>query len=309
MKIILPGPYPRSERQIQATRHFDRSRVSEDDLVKVRFEDARVLKELQQGFPYLSTAMFHWQDLMRPLVGIISEARVSHLKRFFETNSFWRVLEFQLSSRLNPEDLQSWIDTYLLADGLYTVQEPIIINLPFLFTFREYSTGLHLDAIASLLEKICHAVSKLPKGVLCFHEPALGCRAISEEDKRVATRFVEKLKGDLSIPVFIQTFYSPLEVADRSFLYDLAVDGIGIDFYANTLEDIMKHFPDSKVLLAGVISTHTTRVENPEKIGNFVEKMKKFLPEEKIYLSVNGVAELIPREVMDDKVRNLRMVI
>ena len=52
MNILLPGQYPRSEKLIQATRDFERKRLSLDELQRVEKEDAELFLVLQKDLAY-----------------------------------------------------------------------------------------------------------------------------------------------------------------------------------------------------------------------------------------------------------------
>jgi len=304
MNILIPGQYPRSENLITATREFDRQRQSATDVLNAIQDDVIALKSLQWGLPYLTTGLFNWQDLVRPFVELVKDARAESIKRFYETNSFWRLLEVPEKFVLKSIDHQAWFKKYFLADGAFQKDDPIIINLPFPFLFREYSKNLTLDQISSLLESTFQMVRECPNAVVCLIEPSFGWQPLNDPDKQMAKLFTEKLRKSIPNTIFLCTFFFPVE-SDIDFIYELPVDGYGIDFYNNSISKMLKRFPANKTLLAGVLNTQSTLIESSKNISQFIDMLHAVIPLQQILFTPNGPAELLPRNIMDKKVKNL----
>lgn len=290
MSILLPGQYPRSEKLIQATRDFDRKRKTLEEVRESVLHDVKALEDLQKGFKYKTSGLFEWQDLLRPFSHIIEGAQEGTLTRYFETNTFWRELEAKSHSVKQQE-----IDRFFAHTDL--------ITLPFLYVFQKYSKGLSLDSIESCLYEVASYLLKKPNKALAFFEPTLGFRKLEEAEKKIGRKLIENIKKGSSNPVYIYSSYYPIE-NEMSFLSSLAVDGIGVDFYANSIDAIMPKFPKDKELLAGIISTETTRIESEEGVSTFKKMIKDFIP---TFLVIpNGPPQFLPRTIMDLKIKNMR---
>jgi len=307
LSIILFGQYPRSEVLVKATRDFDRKRISKDVLESALKEDRSSLKNLQKGFSHFTPGLFHWEDLMRPYTELIENCQAGPLTRFFETNTFWRRLEVDGAFRIREDFLDEWSRKYFYPNDTYSAKDPMVFTLPFLFLFRSFSKGMHLDDIQKLLESIVTEIDKKYRGMVVFFEPNIGWKALEEADKKQARDFLDRIKSNTSIPLSLVQCFCSVE-NEKEFLYSLPVDSIGVDFYCNRLKDIGENFPENKTLLAGVISTESTSLEQKEHIIQFVEGVKKFLPDNNVSFTTSGPAELLPREVMDKKLDHMKEV-
>ncbi|MCX7020738.1 MAG: hypothetical protein NTW26_00420 [bacterium] len=305
MDVLLPGIMPRSEGLVRATRDFERGRIERRELEEARRADAEDLRRLQEGLPHVSPGMLAWGDLLRPFAGIIPGCAVGGLARFFETNSFWRTLELPPDAAVDRSRLEAWVERYFLADGLFKKEEGLVFTLPFPFVFRDFSRGLGLPRIAEILTEAAEPLVKLPNKVLCLFEPGFGYRDFTDDDRRVGMEFIGRLKALSPTPVYVVSAFFPLGV-DLAYFLDLPADGFGVDLYANPLDDVLDRLPDGKAFLAGVLNTGSTLVESPEVQRGVLERLRDGLPEDKIHLTPNGPAELLPRAVLEAKVANLR---
>jgi len=289
---------------VQATRDFDRQRISENDLEKIRRQDRKQLFDLQKNFSYLSPGLFHWDDLLRPFTQIVKNTRQGALTRFFETNTFWRILELEGSFQLDEEGIQEWLQQAFLPDDVF--HDSLIFTLPFLFLFRDFSHGFSLENIQDILLALTKSLDQhFFNGLIVFFEPTIGWRSISQEEKKIAQKFFEKLKESVTIPLMITQCFFPIH-QEQQFLFDLPVDGIGIDFYHNTIHETLPYFPQEKRLLAGIIHTDSPLLEDKNKIHDFLNAAQHYVAKERIDLTLAGPAELLPRQVMDKKVNNLK---
>lgn len=308
MNILLPGQYPRSEKLVAATRDYDRKRISQKEFDHIRKEDMENFKQLQNGLPYYSTGLFNWQDLMRPFADLVEHAKAESLSRFFETNTFWRLLELEGKFKIKEEKLDDWVKTYFFGEGSFSYDTPMVFTLPFLYLFKEYSQGMTYDDIAILLGKVCEKLSSFPNKLIVFSEPTFGWKKLSQEEMQKGRDFLQRLKKNSSTPLFLNTYFFSIEHEIDSIL-SLPVDGVGIDFYANSLAKTVKKFPENKTLLAGIINTQSTLFESENNIHNFLQEVSQYLPEQRVFLTYNGPAELLPRAIMDQKVNNLQEII
>lgn len=319
MNILLWGQYPRSERLVQATRDFDRKRITQEELRNAQNEDSKTLMMLQEDFPYASTGLFGWQDLLRPFADIVPSLKVTGLKRFFETNTFWKVLEpvthppsstplFLPASSTDEGKLDVWIKRYFFSGDTYPADAPLVFTLPFIYLFKEYTRNVDYKTVIEILQTVLRALADLPNKMLVFAEPSLGWRPLTNEEKKLGLEFLEKIKSFFDNPVIINTYFFDIE-KEKDFLYSLPVDGIGIDFYANSIENVLRDFPQNKMLLAGALASDSTRIEEKEKLAGFFNSLEKFVERSLIWGASAGPAELLPRVVADNKIRNLKEVL
>lgn len=305
MSIILFGQYPRSEALVRATREFDRKRISEGALFSALEKDRQSLEELQEGFLFKTSGLFHWDDLIRPYAELVDNCQIGPLTRFFETNTFWRKLEARGTIRVLEELLDNWIRKYFFPDNTFSLKEPVVFTLPFLFLFRSFSKGIEFNEIRDLLRRVVIELDKKYQGIVVFFEPNIGWRTLEDEEKMQALEFLEDIKSCTSIPLaIVQSFFSVER--DKKFLYSLPVDSIGIDFYHNRISDIGRGFPENKTLFAGVISTDSTSLEPKQHIIQFMNEVSQYLPKSNVSFTTSGPAELLPRGILDKKVIHMK---
>ncbi len=290
MPLLLPGQYPRSEKLIQATRDYDRGRITEKEVQDAFRIDREDLLDLQKGFSYKTSGFFGWQDLMRPFCHLIEGAKTGPLTRFLETNTFWRELQAPSSIKLNYSAINRYFDNSEL------------ITLPFLFTFKKFSVGISSQEIVSLLSNLAlHLLSYDKNRALVFYEPCLQSN-VDEDSKKLGEKLLEIIKNSSNNPIFITT--TGRLTQEMIYLRNLKTDGIGIDFYSNSIDSIMPDFPKDKILLAGLINTASTLLESESSIKTFQKMMKDKI--EHFVVIPNGPPEYLPRNIMDQKVRNMR---
>lgn len=308
MNILLPGPYPRSEHLVAVTRDVERDRQTLADLKTAWQEEIKNFKSIQAGLPYYSTGLFQWQDLLRPFVDLIPGTEANGLSRFYETNSFWRTLQFPPKARVNNAELDNWIDKYFLGGGIYSKNDPMIFTLPFAFIFKDYTHGINYPEIAHILEQVAVKLLSMPNKALCFFDATFGWRALSKEEQHIGLYIIESIKKKTQAPIYLWSSFFNLKNTAR-YLFNLPFDGFGIDFYANAVNDILPILPKDKTLLAGIINTESTLIEPKSSIEAFYSSLTPHVSDDKLYFIPNGPAEFVPKEVMDKKVKNLQEIL
>lgn len=292
MKLILYGQYPRSEELVHATRAFERKRISKHELEACYVEEENRFEALQKNFKWKSSGLFRINSLIAPFQELITGAKCEPLKRFFETNTFWRVLEHQGTFRLKS-NIDAWRDLHYTKD---------VATLPFLFTFKRFSLGLSTTECAKSLKAAALSLQERGHGVIVFFEPSLGFEPIDPEDFRIAKDLVETVRGE--VPVIVATtFWSIKEQKDA--LFSLNADGYGIDFFQNTVEGVLSGFPNDKILISGVIRTDSTLIDDRTSLTRFLKKAENFVSKDKIFITTSQMAELLPEHVLHQKIEEI----
>ena len=290
MRAYAPGIYPRSEALVQATRDLDRGRAG-PDVVDAQFQaDLEALVEAQQeaGLDLLSDGMLRWQDLFRPLVEAADGLGPGPLTRFLDTNSFYRAPQ---ASSATPT-LRRPLDERFLA----RVPGPRVATLPSP-TALARGTGLTPVALATGVLK--PQLAALDADLVVLVDPFLA--SDDEPDLALLSDALEALAG--GPPLALQlTFGNARRLFERG-LDDLAVEGIGIDFYATHMTDVPKGFP--KLLLAGVTDARSSALEDPETVAAFVRRLSGEREVERIDLVPNGDLQFVPETIAREKLAKL----
>lgn len=85
-------------------------------------------------------------------------------------------------------------------------------------------------------------------------------------------------------------------------LADAPVSAIGVDFYSTSLDAIEDGYP--KEIVAGVVDSRSSAMEDPEEIAGFVEALSQRHPAG-IAVSVNGDLQFVPETIAREKLARL----
>ncbi|MCS7165286.1 MAG: hypothetical protein RMJ51_03285 [Candidatus Calescibacterium sp.] len=307
--IVIPGNYPRSERLIQKTRDFDRNRIEYKDLQKElerEFDEFLSFQELI-GTPFYSTGLFNYQDLVRPFSVFIQNSQANTLVRFEETNVFWRKLEVTKPVKINEENFDKFLIEYLRIDKMKNYN--YLVSLPSVLTLTKYS-NLEIEGSMELLTEIStkiiekwHQISSKSINFAFLEYTEIQdvqyivnfSLRLSQIDKNSKVRFFVFFKNRIDN---IQENISKLKNTNLS--------GMSINFYLNPLKKIsdISMFNNFEYLFAGIINTNTTLIEDIEKVQDFIQHLRKSY-RNNLCITDDFYAELLPREVMDQKIKNL----
>ncbi len=317
--IIIPSLYPRSEELIKKTRDFDRNRITDSELEKYFEKDLTDFINLQSklNFLYYSNGMLKFKDLLRPFTLILKNSLANTLLRFEETNTFWRKLEIS-SFDLNYDNFEVLFNQYFNLDFLINYLKnlnntKILITLPSIFTFYKYS-NLNFEQIYLLLIEFIKNLGSYLKGVKFNKENVIIVLAeyldflylkdysLFKENYNQLINLIDEINKE-NLKIFYFT-YSNLNKVIES-IFSLEVLGMSINFYRNNINEINFRKLGSKKLLAGIISTESSLVENNQKILEFFNKIHNYFDINNIILTVDFIPYLLPRNIMDTKLKNI----
>lgn len=325
-KIIIFSLYPKSEELIKKTRDFDRNRINESELDNHFNKDFLDFLNLQNqlNFHYYHNRMFKFKDLLRPFTLVLKNSQANTLIRFEETNTFWRKLEIS-HFNIDYNNFETIFNKYLNLDYIiknnnFFNTKKILITLPSIFTFYKYS-NLNFDQINLLLtEFIKNLISYLNSNKFNYKENLAIILVeyldfsynkdfnLFEENFYYLNKLLNQLNNE-NLELFYFT-YSNIK-SSMLKLFSLDFKGISINFYKNNIEDIdfNKLNKLNKLLLAGIISTESSLLENEEKIHNFINKINKYFNLNNIIFTVDFIPYLLPRNIMDNKLKNLANIL
>jgi 5-methyltetrahydropteroyltriglutamate--homocysteine methyltransferase len=283
LRAFAPGIYPRSEALVQATRDFDRGRTSPEAVDEQLVHDREGLVAAQRaaGLDLLSDGMLGWQDIFRPLIEATAGLEAGALTRFLDTNTFYRAPE---ASAGTPR-LEAPLDGRHVAP----LPAPRLVTLPSPYAFAQ-GTGLAPRALAEGVLR--PQLDGLDAELVVLAEPFLAREQSPDLDGLADA--LEALAG--GPPLALQlTFGNAGPLLPR--LAELPVEGVGVDFYATSLDDVPEGFP--KKMLAGVVDARSSIVENAEELAAFAGRLAERIAGE-VVLVPNGdlqyVAEPLARE-------------
>jgi 5-methyltetrahydropteroyltriglutamate--homocysteine methyltransferase len=288
LEAYVPGMYPRSEELVQATRDLDRGRTTPEAVEEQveRDQAALVVAQQEAGFTFLSDGMLRWQDHFRPLLEAADGLETGALTRFLDTNTFYRAPK---ATTATPSLSRQLDERYVPP-----LPGPRIVTLPSPFALAQ-GTGVTAKTMAQGV--LTPALEELDAQLVVLAEPFLA----REEEPALAdlAEALEMLAGGPDLAVwFVFGDAGPLLQAGAA---ELPVEGIGVDFYATRLADVPEGF--SKLLLAGVVDTRSSLLEEPRELAEFAQRLGERA--ERIALVPNGDLQYVSEGVAREKLARL----
>ena len=281
LQAFAPGIYPRSEPLVQATRDLDRGRTTPEAVDEQVERDLADLVSAQQaaGLDLLADGMLRWQDHFRPLLVAAEGLETGALTRFLDTNTFYRAPN---ATTAEPRLFQPLDERYVAP-----LPGPRLVTLPSPFALSR-GTGIPPKVMA---ERVLRpALEGLDADLVVLAEPF-------DPNLEELAEALDALAGGPKLALWLE-FRDAGPALERGAA-DLAVEGLGIDFYATHAEAVPAGF--DKLLLAGVIDARSSVAEEPREIAAFVER----LDVERIALVPNGDLQYVSQPVAHEKLARL----
>lgn len=296
--VSLNGKYPRSEALIRVTRDYDRGRADTQALAQAYASDYQEVRTLQNGWAWRSDGLLVWQDLLRPFAELVPGTQVLGLVRYYETNTFYRFLSFPKFT-FNV-DWDSWLDRYFRFGNLAILPGPTL--------FTRFSEGLNLPQIYTLLTEVIGTLKKKGYQMFYLQEPELVYSRASELPPGY-TDFLRHVRNLIEPGLLIvNTYFGSVAPIQKALLQSEA-DGIGIDFKANAIEDIIEQGWDpEKGLVAGIVDTENSYLEQLADVQALLTQIQEHLRPRFLVLTGHADFEFLPRTVADQKAAFLAQV-
>jgi 5-methyltetrahydropteroyltriglutamate--homocysteine methyltransferase len=288
LKAYAPGIYPRSEALVQATRDLDRGRVTQEAVDAQAEEDFRELVSVQEQaeLTLLSDGLLRWQDHFRPLAERSAGLDARPLTRFLDTNTFFRAVLVDGEPRLTDP---------VPAPGLPAGRWLASLPSPYAFARAADGAASAKTLAANVLAPQIQAYAQEDAGLVVLIEPFVA------RDGKVAELLDALAELPAEVPLALQ-----LPFGDAGpVLADLAgapVEAIGVDFYATSLDSVPTDYP--KEIMAGVIDSRSSALEDPVEIDRFAEELAARNPAG-LSLSPNGDLQFVPESIAREKIARL----
>lgn len=291
--VSLNGMYARGEALIQATRDFDRNRITQEELERAYNADYQALRALQEGAALVGDGLLNWQDLVRPFAELTA-AQPGPLTRYFETNTFYRRLIFPKT--LTWGDIAPWAERYFRFGTLAFLPSP--------YTFTRMAEGLTPEGATALLQAVVAHLSRRGFHTFSFQEPFAVYEANEQALKAMAPAFAA-LREAAPQARFILTFYFGDAAPLLPAAWDLPVDAVGIDL---TFTDVAQvEVPQGRGLMLGIVDTTNSLLETRDVVQEALDIVRRKNP---AFLILSGSADFffLPRDVADAKYRFLKNI-
>jgi 5-methyltetrahydropteroyltriglutamate--homocysteine methyltransferase len=288
LKAYAPGIYPRSDPLVQATRDLDRGRTTQDAVERQFESDFRefVTVQEQAGLALLSDGLLRWQDHFRQLAERSDGLDARPLTRFLDTNTFFRAVLVTGKPRLRDP-----VPAPDLPAGRWLATLPAPSSLSQAAGRDASAEALAADVLAPQIE----AYSRAGCALVVLTDPFLA----RSGDVREAVAGLAELPRD--VPLVFQLPFGDAEGVLEG-LVEASVEAIGVDFYSTSLDSVPENYP--KEIMAGVIDSRSSALEDPAQTGAFVGELLQRKPAG-LSLSVNGDLQFVPEPIAREKIARL----
>jgi 5-methyltetrahydropteroyltriglutamate--homocysteine methyltransferase len=311
-EIQLAGIHPRSEKLVELTRSYERSKASWNQVEAQLEEETKELVKIQEslGFGHISDGALGWQDQLRPITrslkGVESGTRYS---RWFDTNTFYQkpIVTSKISAR--DIDPKNFIQTKLLTEGRSRK-----ITLPGPYTFSQLSENKHYENYPDLLFDVALAEREIIRrlrneGVSLFQlsEPCLVYQPYRESfrdqsEVQLALRAICSVVEDNPGEFVVQTYFGDATPLLPELL-DLPIHGVGIDLFETDLSSFGEQ--TSKALVLGVVDSRESYVEDPRWIADTARKFCEEVDVQDLVFASNSDLKFLPQEIANQKLEAL----
>lgn len=285
MKPTLVGIHSRPDALIEATRDFDRGRLSREDFLKAlkNAEEMLIKEQADLGFSPTVDGMYNWQDLFRPLVETFNGLALGPLTRFFDNNTFYKKPLI-----INKISYRSGFKKYVKGSKLV---------IPGPYTFLKLSSNNFYEDELELMRDYSNSIYEVVKELGVKHvqlnEPSLTCAEPEDCHLDLIAEAFKRLRsvGEAVVHIYFGDCDKALGLQERG------VDFIGIDVVEGQPVEL-----DTKILL-GVVDSRNTLLESPEHLIRMVEKF-----DDVVYIAPNCDMEFLPYEYALRKMKLLSIV-
>ena len=316
LKTTVVGSYPKIAEDKSAVNlrqvrnRFDLKKISAEELEKV-YQDTtrRVMWEQEDaGVDLITDGQIRWDDPVTPFARNIDGMEIGGLLRFFDNNVYYR--RPVIKSKLSFKDYSVVNEFKFARANSQTEIKPVIVGA---FTFARLSRDefyrdeekLVFD-LAEILHKEAEKLSQegaktiqIDEPSLCFHPDKLG---LVEESLKIITRGIE---AKFALYLYFGSINKL--VPD---LFDLPVDVIGVDVVSReeNLELLLEYWNEKEIGL-GCVDARNTKMESEPELLAIFEKVRKKIPEDKMFINPSCGLEFLPHAEAQKKLKNMVEVV
>ena len=316
ISCYVTGILPRPKELIEATRNYDRGRVSRGELEKA-FEDATlkaINAQLSAGLSYITDGMLTWQDLLRPFTENLSGVKIGSLARWFNNNMFYRkpVIVDEIRRK---KSIAETAHTNFLPKNL-----PWKAILPAPYTFAQLSENRFFKgetelmfAYAKTLREEIKDLAKLGFKYVQLSDPALVYKSITTSTSRdeldTVSEALKVVTEGTPIKTCLQTFFGDFSQILPEAL-EFPMNHFGIDLYETDFEKL-KQYSFEKGVALGVVDSRSSLAENQDELITVAKEIIDSIYHSKmkeIFICPNCDLEFLPWERAKEKLKVLGTV-
>ncbi|MEM3852126.1 MAG: hypothetical protein QXP70_03915 [Methanomassiliicoccales archaeon] len=303
----LVGIQPRTEELIQATRDWDRERITSDELDEIRLAAADRDFSMQSkfDFTYFSDPMFYWQDILRPFVESLEGLdEGQQLARWFDNNTFYRKPVINAYPSISYRKLLKY---YFPRLWERKDKSKVIIPTPyslFMASENRYFPDKRSGVLscAQEMERVASMLQEKGAAQIQFVEPFLFFKQPSQQDVELAIDAFNLTVQRLTCEIMLHFPFGNLE-GHFGEIIDFNANILGIDFYSTPLSSITD-FDTKKGIGVGCIDARNSLIEGVDWLVSFAGRVKEKLGDIKhMAIIPNCDLEFLPRAIAEEKMK------
>jgi 5-methyltetrahydropteroyltriglutamate--homocysteine methyltransferase len=311
-QVSLTGLHARNEKTIQATQDWERSRINEVTLKENFDSDCDSLVELQKhvGADYITDGQITlaWQDLFRPVSSGFEGLEPGPMVRWFNTNTFFYTPIVKGAISSDGKVLSRAIERRFVNHG-----SSLKIILPDPLTFSELAEDKHYGSKEKLQFAYTDAIrgelrnlSSLGVKYVQFSAPSLVYRLKKKPFSRAELKQLGEAVRNALRGVSLRSGFYPFFGDASPYLPELfdviPTDDVGVDL---TQTDDSSLSATSKGVIAGIVDSRTTYLEDVEMLAARVEDVLERTGTKTLTLAPSADLRYIPRVSADEKLELL----
>ena len=297
---------PRPARLRNAINKLDRGAITPEELAQVADEvTIEVLQEqADAGLDLVTDGQIRWDDEQTYLAGALEGVSISGLIRWFDTNMYYRQPAIETAI--------AWREPITVRDFSFAVEhsaKPVKAVLTGPYTLARLSVDRHYNSVDALALAFAEALNQEAKALqdagaslIQINEPAI---LQFKDDYAAFAAACSRVTDGLTAETALYLYFGDAEGIYPQIL-DLPFDLIGLDFVMGPQnEALLKRSPFTKKLGLGIIDARNTRLESPDDIAEKIRTLGDGIDPDRIHVSPSAGLEFLPREVAQEKLRQL----
>lgn len=316
IRTATSGSYPRigeESHQMRVRKAYNdhkKGEISNKELEEIcNSYTKEIMREQEEiGIDIITDGMIKWYDSISHFGKTIEGCKINGLKRFFDTNFYYRQPVVKGKIRKNKEFLaddfrnfQNFTDKTLkpVLTGSYTFATHSIND------YYEKEINLIRD-YSKLLEEEVKLLSEIGARYIQIDEPSLLCLDSNWGD---VIKFYEDIYQNMGKSDLWIQFYFGDCTRHYQKIQNFPADVVNLDFlYSDNLIEKIKEKGTKKKLGLGMINSRNTKLEGEKHISSKLLDIISNIDSNKLFLTPNTGLEYLPRDKAYKKLENMERI-
>ena len=311
MKTTVVGAFPKNSDERQDLRRalhkLDRGELDQAGIETVFDETtAWAIGELEAaGIDVVNDGQIRWDDLLSTFAGGWANTERGPLERFYDNNTYFRqpVIKGPIES-----DGQLLVTPFKRAKALAKREVKAAICGPLTFATLTAEDRQYKDleartlAVAAALAQELRGLKRAGATLVDVEEPAL---AAHPEHVDLARAAIERV-AEAGVALALYPYFFPIDrIIEKLASFPIAQLGVDVRSRETSPRAIDRLGAVKQTVVLGVVDARNTRIEAPRAIGDLVDAARKYVPEDRLWLSTTTGLEYLPHDVATRKLAAL----